>query len=119
MTQMTCSQETISFLDVEVFIKTDMTLGTTLFRKPTAGNTILRVNSGHPTSLVKSIPYGQYLRIKRNCSSHGDFQQKASELKDRLLAQGYSKKTLKKVYHRANGRDREGLNMGSIGTESL
>lgn len=104
---MTCSQEITSFLDVEVFAKTDMTLGTTHFHKPTAGNAILRANSGHPTSLIKSIPYGQYLRIKLNCSSQEDFQHKANKLRDRLLARGYSKNTLKKAS--ANCRDREGL----------
>lgn len=77
---MTCSQEIILFLYVEIFIKTDMTLRTTLFRKATAGNTILRANSGHPTSLVKSIPYGQYLRLKYNCSSQEDFQLKSLRL---------------------------------------
>lgn len=41
-----------------------------LFRKSTAGNTILHSFSFHPRPLVESIPYGQYLCIKRNCSDH-------------------------------------------------
>lgn len=106
---MTCSQVAISFLDVGIFVKMDMTIGTTLFRKPTAGNTILRANSGQPTSLVKSIPYGQYLRLKRNCSWQKEFQFKANKLKERLIAHGYSKKILKKAYQKANDRDRKGL----------
>lgn len=55
----TCDQKRIYFL--EIFVKPDSTLGTTLFCKPTAENTIFKANSGHPSSLVKLIPYGQYL----------------------------------------------------------
>lgn len=98
---MTSYQKHISFLDIEIFIKPNFTLGTTLFQKPKAGNTILKANSGHPSSLVKSIPYGQYLRIKWNCSSQEDFHKQANELKNRLLARGYSKRTFK-VYQWAN-----------------
>lgn len=67
-----------------------------LFRKETAGKTILRANSAHPTTLIKSIPYGQYHCIKQNCSSPPDFEKEASALKDRLLTRRYSKKCLKK-----------------------
>lgn len=47
--------------------------------------------------LVNSIPYGQYLRLKRNCSSEDNFNQEAQALRMRLLECGYSKKGLKRL----------------------
>lgn len=55
-----------SFLDVNIFKQADGTLGTSLYRTPIAENTILHASSVLPQFLIKSIPYSQYLRIKRN-----------------------------------------------------
>lgn len=45
---MTCDAKRISFLDGEIYIQSDDTLGSTLSCKSTAGNTILRANSDRP-----------------------------------------------------------------------
>lgn len=79
---------------------------TSLFRKKTAGNTILRAESSHPRPLVQSIPYSEYLRLKRNCSQEVDFKTEAKALRDRLLLRGYSRKCLKKAYNKAVAKDR-------------
>lgn len=62
---MTPSQSNITFLDVEVKVGPDGLLQSDLFRKPSAGNSILHFNSAHPRSLVRSIPFGQYLCLMR------------------------------------------------------
>lgn len=46
----------IPYLDLKIMKNVEGTLGTDLFRKPTAGNTLLCASSVHPHSLVQSIP---------------------------------------------------------------
>lgn len=99
-----CNQSSVTFLDVQIFINTDNTLGSSLYRKPTAGNTILHASSAHPQSLISSIPYSQYLRIWRNCTGDDDFEQKARDLQTRLHHRAYSPKCLKKAYNRAKNQ---------------
>lgn len=64
---MTHDREHIAFLDVEVFRDNERNLVSNLYRKPTAGNGILHTSSFHPQTLVKYIPYSQYLWTRRNC----------------------------------------------------
>lgn len=51
----------IPFLDLLIIKNSNGTIGTNLYRKPTAGNTLLEASSAHPRPLVRSIPYAQYL----------------------------------------------------------
>lgn len=74
---------------------------TTLFRKPTAGNTLLHASSFHPTPLLNSIPYSQYLRLRRICSQEADFKTEADALRIRLTMRGYSKNCIKRAYKKA------------------
>lgn len=76
----------IPFLDLRLFLYPDGSLYTTLFRKETAGNTILHYTSVHPRSLVRSIPFSQYLRLHLNCAREEDFVSEAKALFGRLLA---------------------------------
>lgn len=55
------------------------------------------------------MPYGQYLRAKRNCSDESDFEREAKCLRSRFLNRGYSKKCLKKAYLRAKNQNRASL----------
>lgn len=86
---MQSSMTTIAYLHVTINIGIDGTISTSLFRKPTSGNTILHASSAHPRSLVQSIPFGQYLRLRRNCSSDVCFRQEAGLFYEGLLARGY------------------------------
>lgn len=77
---MESDSNSISFLDT-LMIKDDLgNLKTILFRKPTAGNTILRSNIFHPVPLQRAIPFGQYLCLKRICSHEEDFRHQAGLL---------------------------------------
>lgn len=99
----------ISFFDVDVRVDSSGYIKTSLFRKPTSGNTILRANSRNPGPLLWSIPFGQYLRIRRICFTDSDFEIQASLLKQRLLDRGYSCSLLKKVYKNAWALDKNNL----------
>lgn len=95
-----------SSIDFDITIHKDDLgiLSSSLYRKRTAGNTILHASSFHPTNLISSIPYSQYLRIKRNCTDEIKFKQEADLLRDRLLNRGYSHRVLKRAYNRATNK---------------
>lgn len=65
--------------------------------------------SSHPASLIASVPYGQYLRLKRNWSENAQFEQEAKALQICLKQRGYSNKCLKNAYLKAKYQDRSNL----------
>lgn len=81
----------IPFLELSIIKQPDGTLGNDLYRKPTAGNTLLHATSAHPKPLVCSIPFAQYLGLRRNCTLESDFRLQANALRKRLLLRGYSR----------------------------
>lgn len=103
------SPSTITYLDITIKINQEGQINTSLFRKPTAGNTILHARSAHPRPLVQSIPFSQYIRLKCNCSMDADFKYEADLLYQRLLARGYTKTTLKKAFKKAITKPRSAL----------
>ncbi|XP_077106162.1 uncharacterized protein LOC143764461 [Ranitomeya variabilis] len=54
-------------------------------------------------------PPGQFLRIKRICTSTEDFELRASEMMNRFRERGYSRRCLKKAYNRARNTGRHQL----------
>uniref|UniRef100_A0A803JJ97 Helix-turn-helix domain-containing protein n=1 Tax=Xenopus tropicalis TaxID=8364 RepID=A0A803JJ97_XENTR len=83
------SSTNITFLDLELrgfgtHIETDT------YRKPCSGNSLLRADSCHPSHLFKGIPLGQFLRLRRNCSTDEAFVKQACLLRDRFLERGYT-----------------------------
>lgn len=96
---------------MDTLVRIDVTgnISTTLYRKPIAVNSILRADSSHSTALEQSIPFAQYLRLKRICTSMSDSDMQAKALQFRLLQRGYSRPLLKKAYQHALKRDRHEL----------
>lgn len=74
---MSCSAAMNTFLVVKII----KNINGSHFRKLTAGNTILHATSAHPQPLVQSIPYSQYLRLRRNCSTDDSFSLETNPLK--------------------------------------
>lgn len=63
----TMHKEALEFLDVNVTVnRKEKKLESSLFRKSTAGNSLLYATSCHPKNLIHSIPYGELLRARRN-----------------------------------------------------
>ncbi|XP_073485042.1 uncharacterized protein [Aquarana catesbeiana] len=106
---MVYSETEITFLDVSVKKQPDGSLSSQLYRKPTAGNSLLHAASFHPKPLLSSIPYTQYLRTRRNCSDDSTFKDEADKLRTRLLERGYSRSSLKKAYKRTLASSRQDL----------
>ncbi|CAJ0958069.1 unnamed protein product, partial [Ranitomeya imitator] len=96
----------MEFLDVSVHRNMENCLETRMFRKETAVNALLHATSAHPPTMINSIPIGQFLRLRRICSEDTEFEKQASELRDRFLERGYSRRSVKKGYNRAKNISR-------------
>ncbi|CAJ0947475.1 unnamed protein product [Ranitomeya imitator] len=96
----------LPFLDVLITKSRDGDhLESTIYRKPTATNSLLRWDSSHLYSLKKGIPKGQYLRLRRNCSNQRDFKVMADDLRLRFLARGYPDRILREAFRYANKQE--------------
>lgn len=82
---------------------------TTIYSKPTATNSLLHWDSSHPLSLKRGIPYGQYLRIRRNCSTRQEFIKQSKDLRKRFLQKGYPDSVLRRAYRKALEKDSPSL----------
>ncbi|CAJ0945347.1 unnamed protein product [Ranitomeya imitator] len=102
------SHTSVEFLDLEASL-VDSNVVTTLYRKPTATNSLLHYSSFHPRHLKDGIPTGQFLRLKRNCSLSLDFQNEARSLTDRFKHHGYPKKVISTAFQRARTSPRTDL----------
>ncbi|KAJ1205904.1 hypothetical protein NDU88_001325 [Pleurodeles waltl] len=83
------SNTSIQFLDVEVTVENGL-VHTNLYRKKTAGNSLLNARSAHPPNLIKSIPYGDLLKAQRICSTEEKYQQECLLMCSRFQERGYS-----------------------------
>ncbi|XP_061486987.1 uncharacterized protein LOC133387048 [Rhineura floridana] len=73
-----------------------------MYRKPMDRNTYLRYDSSRPRALRWNLPYSQFLRVKCNCTSHGDFEQQSLILKKNLIERGYPYKVVEDNYKKAS-----------------
>lgn len=98
-------QRKLSFLDLQITLENGQ-LSTCTFRKKTAANTLLQATSHHPQWLKNGIPVGQFLRIKRNCTSAADYRRESLELYARFRERGYSHRQIKRDKKKAAMKDR-------------
>ncbi len=103
------SSSEINFLDLKISKDVNGDLHTSIFRKPTDRNTILRADSFHPPWLTDNIPLGQFQRLKRICDSEEDFEKNAQDMTQRFRARGYQHKTIFRAYNKAKCLPREQL----------
>lgn len=70
-------------LGLELSIKTSILepqvkrVSTKIYRKPKDGYLFVHWSSAHTENLKRSIPYAQLLRLKRNCTQKGDYEEAA------------------------------------------
>ncbi|XP_063042950.1 uncharacterized protein LOC134437386 [Engraulis encrasicolus] len=103
------STTSINFLDLNIYVDSDGTLHTTIYRKPTDRNTILRADSFHPNSLISNIPYGQFQRLRRICDSDTDFETQSAEMYERFKQRGYKDRTLNSALSKSRSTERTNL----------
>lgn len=103
------SDSEINFLDLKI-IKDELGyFHTSIYRKSTDRNTILRADSFHPPHLIENIPLGQFQRLRRICDQQTDFNKQALLMTQRFKERGYNKSTLTHAYTRAKTMDRKTL----------
>lgn len=94
----------VNFLDIT--LRGNPTTGkveTSLYRKPTAGNTLLHADSYHTPHTIAAVPYGELIRARRSCSENCDFIVEKEVIKNRLRRIGYKDKMLEKAEKPING----------------
>ena len=73
------STKQIAFLDSRVVIQ-GCQISTDLYTKPTDSHYYLYYDSAHPERCKDSIPYSQFLKIRRICTHNKDFDKNVIEL---------------------------------------
>ena len=73
-----------------------------LFCKPTDSHSYLEFNSCHPPQNKNSIPYSQFLRIRRNCTEWEDFLQNGLKLSAYFSIRGYRVELATKAFLQTN-----------------
>lgn len=102
------STVSIQFLDLEISIVDRRNVTTTYF-KPTDRNGYISTDSCHYGPWLESVPRSQLLRIRRNCSTSGDFVKQAHFLKERFVAKGYQPSVIDQEITRISGIDQDTL----------
>ena len=99
----------IPFLDTKVKVDHTGKLYTDLYSKPTDSHSYLRYDSAHPKMCKESLPYGQFLRVRRICTKKSDFKKHSKEMKQHFLNRGYPEGTLDKNIKSCIQTDRKTL----------
>ena len=102
------SDSQINFLDSTV-VKTGTTLSIKSYTKPTDANNYLLYDSCHPKHCKSSLPYSQFLRIRRLCSNISDFDTKVIDMGKHFIRRGYPKSIVEDSMIRARRQDRNAL----------
>ena len=90
------SKEAVNFLDVKVKI-TGNKIITSLYTKPTDAHLYLNSRSCHPQHIIKNIPKGQLIRVRRICSEDADYDFHAKKMKQYFVSRGYNEKYLQLI----------------------
>ena len=86
---------------------------TDLYTKQTDTHQLLHRSSCHPYHTKKGIPYGQALRIRRNCSEDSMFDERMGVLKSWLIGRGYHEGEIDSQLDKVRQLDREILLNGN------
>ena len=103
------SKNMISFLDTMVIKDAHGDLYTDLYSKPTDSHSFLRFDSAHPPMCKQSLPYSQFLRLRRICQQDTDFERSIKEKLLQFSRRGYPNKVLEKALVKCSLKPREGL----------
>ena len=102
------SYNEISFLDSLVKLQ-GCNISTTLSTKPTDSHNYLVYDSAHPQRCKDSIPYSQFLRVRKICTYNDDFDQNVVELCKHFLRRKYPLELLHQAAILARSKNRTQL----------
>jgi len=102
------SPNQVVFLDTIVKCEGNL-LYTDLYTKETDTHSYLHFTSSHPKHVKDKGPYGQFLRLKRNCAKDEDFKAHSDKMFADYEKRGYPRKTILPQQTRAENLDRKSL----------
>ena len=103
------STTNVHFLDVDVHLQPDGHFTTSLYRKPTDTYRYLHYKSFHPKHQKRSIPYSQFVRVRRICTHTKDFYSFTNLMTAHLSTRVYPMKLLLDSQSKAAALDRTTL----------
>ena len=98
----------MDFLDTTVKL-VDGCLQIDLFIKPTSSLSYLHRDSCHPIIVFQSLPYGEFLRVCRNCSKRSSFNHFSDIILEAFIRQGYERDFLLRAQEQARDVDRSSM----------
>ena len=103
------SKHLVNFLDTNVHLDQSGNLKTSLYTKPTDRNAYLHYQSYHPPKQIENIPYGQFLRVKKICSSPADALRAMDDLSTKFRNRGFPSKSTEAQKLRTTSIERNNL----------
>ena len=107
----TASETEVQFLDLMIYkgerFRTTNVLDIKCYTKPTETWCYLDRNSCHNPSVFKGFIRGELIRYARNTSNLGEYENKKSLFKEKLLARGYSSKEFEKASEEVDFNERQ------------
>ena len=102
------STNSVNFLDVNVRL-TGKRISTSLYSKETDAHLYLNAKSSHPRHVIKNLPKGQFIRIRRICSEDSEFDRHARQTKKYFVQRGFTEKHLQETIESVKRISREKL----------
>jgi len=90
------STDSVNFLDVTINLKNGV-LNTDLYCKPTDAHLYLNAKSSHPQHVIRNIPKGQFIRLRRICSDTTNYIKHSRKYIEYFTDAGYNSNKLKTV----------------------
>ena len=81
-------------------------IATSIHYKATDSHSYLNFSSSHPYSCKSSIPYSQFLRLRKICSDDADFDIEAAKMEIFLAARGYLNDLIRRGREQASTKSR-------------
>ncbi len=103
------SYSEVAFLDTRLYFNEENRLLATLYVKPTDSHNYLMYNLAHPQHIKDSIPYSQFIRIKRICSEWSEFLLNSLILVHHFQVRGYPQDIILHALSEANKLKRDEL----------
>ena len=98
----------VTMLDTKLSIQ-GTRIKSTLYTKPTDAHLYLKYSSSHPSTCKDSIPFSQFMRVKRICSEEKDFDFESKKMAEHFYKQGYPKQIVEKQRQKVKCIKREEL----------
>jgi hypothetical protein len=93
-----------------------------LYTKETDTHSYLHYTSSHPKHMKEKGPFGQFLRLRRNCAKDTDFTNHSAKMAEDYARRGYPSKIIEPQQSRAQKIDRKSLfkpNMPKIKSDKI